>query len=806
MHFDAAPVSGGMEIFMSIKRILSLCIAAALMFAAVPQHMAFAGSDKNIYRNNIEHFPEENVLKAGAWSILTFDINKGVDKGYTLFSKGNGGRYAQTEYALDLNNNNHVWYVDTQGRMASDTRMIVQNFTVSKEFCDAPGGIKIKAEYPSKCNFQIFTTSDGNPEILSGGLKQIYSENSLLSYDVEVTIPHGELKPGDDILICVTKLSSSNWSSKIQTNYTVKAMYAEQAASPVCIPEETNIDCGSQVMMTTETEGADIYYTLDGTDPKTSPTRLKYTGPFSVNEHTTITSYAEKADCEDSYTAVKRYLMNYPIRDFMGVCNDTVSATDTFKWVRVDINWGEYEPQRGVYNTAYLDEICQKALNWKKKGCTPLFIFAYGNVDWTVEPDAYEFTHKLTNDHYYYGEIKDVEINGTVRKGRYKKVTDRWGNVLDEKYVAVNSHYQMDDSVTEEWKNFVRTFVGVLSQEPYNLEYYQIWNEAYPSSSFYYGDLEQYMNVVHKPAAEALREFPDAKIVFGGWPCCGPMSELIWLIDETDAWDLIDVIDIHYDPLSGMDYLYRAAKKRGVEAPMVWQTEMGFTVQGCYPPNIYPRTLRWAMEKGLYKISDDSVKLFWFASGSPDDPKAYGWNCSVMAGNRLTDNGKGIKTFGELLYAAELEPYNNFRTSPYLMPEVVEMNSGAEGFLLDGRKAVVAVHLVKENTYSSVVSDVNGTGEAIDIEDPQTKVTVEFKGVGGNVKSVKRIDCFGEEKELSYQRTDSSTIKVRVPVSETNPEVIASQQGAYVTTFYVSLESDAEIADGNWTPVNYPQE
>lgn len=793
------------EIYMKINKLLSLYTAAVMLLAALPLSIASAGSEDNIYRNNIEHFPAENVLKAGGWSFLTFDVNKGIDKGYNLFQKGTGGRYAETEYALDLNNNNHVWYVDSLGRMASDTRMIVQNFTVSKEFCDAPGGINIKAKYPSACNFQIFTTSDGNPDLLSGALKTVYSNNAQLSYDVDITLPQGELKPGDDILICVTKLSASNWSSRIQTNFTIKAMYAEQVAQPVLTPPLPNIPCGSEVMIETKTEGAQIYYTLDGSDPKTSETRQLYSGPFALNEHTTVTCYAQKADCEDSYTTSKKYLMNYPIRDFMGVCNDVVSATDTFKWVRVDINWGEYEPERGVYNTQYLNNICYKALNWLNKGYTPLFIFAYGSVNWTVELEPYEFIHELTGDHYYYGEVKDVEFSSGVKKGRYRKITDRWGKVTAEGYVAVNNHYQMDDDVVPEWQDFVRTFVKTLSAEPYNLEYFQIWNEAYPSSSFYYGDLEQYMNVVHNPAAKVLREFPNAKIVFGGWPCCGPMSELIWLIDKTDAWDLIDVIDVHYDPLSGMDYLYRAAKERGVKNPMVWQTEMGFTVQGCYPPNIYPRTLRWAMEKGLYKVSDDLVKLFWFASGSPDDPKAYGWNCSVMAGTRLTDNGKGIKAFGELLYAAKLEEYNNFRTTPYLMPEVVEMRSGAEGFLLDNKKAVVAVHLVKENTYSSVVSDVNGTGEALDIDDPQTKITVDFKGVRGSA-IVKRIDCFGGEKELTYQRIDEDTVRVSVPVVETNPEVIKSQEGAYVTTFYVSLESDTEITDGDWTLPNYPQE
>ena len=50
------------------------------------------------------------------------------------------------------------------------------------------------------------------------------------------------------------------------------------------------------VTITSTIEGASIYYTLDGTDPASSGTRLNYTEPFTITETTTVTACAEDED------------------------------------------------------------------------------------------------------------------------------------------------------------------------------------------------------------------------------------------------------------------------------------------------------------------------------------------------------------------------------------------------------------------------------------------------------------------------------------------------------------------------------
>lgn len=770
---------------------------------------ASAASSANIVTNNGTDFAKENKPSAGGWCYYSYDVDKGLPDEVQFMVKGNGKRFGEDEYAVDLNKTSHVWYVKDGGKFASDTRSIVWNYTVNNTMENAPKGINIKASLPVASHFQILTTSDRNVDKIAGATQTIYDKTKT-KHETDITIPAGTLKTGDDILFVIRKSSASSYTSLIQTDFNVKAMYTDQTEQPVFTTDKAVVKSGEKITITTNTAGADIYYTTDGSNPKTSETRTLYKEPVTITQGTNLQAYATKDNFEDSYITSKYYIINYPIREFSAVCNNVISpeyTKDTLGWVRFDCIWADYEKEKGKYDTQYLDKIGEKVKESLNAGYMPLLILGYGPT-WSVEQNGYTFTHKLTGDVYEYGPVGEVEINGTVRTGLHKKVTNRWGEVTADQDVSLNNKFQMSAESVEAWQNYVRAVLDYFTAEPYNLKYFQIWNEAYPSSSFYYGDLDQYMQVVHIPAAKVMREYKDVKIVYGGWPCCGPMSEFVELLDNNDAWQYMDVIDVHYTPLDGMDYLYRAAKERGFEKPYVWQTEMGFTTDGGYPANMYARTLRWGLEHGLFAADEngvtdnDSVKLFWFASGSPDDPKAYGWNCSLLAGTRITDNGKSVFAFNNALIAHTIEKFNNYRTTPYLKPETTEMLSASEGFKLDKNSALIAIHLIKENNYSNAVSDINGTGEAIDISDPSAAVTVEVKGVSGNV-NVKRIDQFGNETSLEYSYADNGNLKISVPVAEKDSYTEAAIKKSYCSNFYVRIDSDSEIADGDWTVPSY---
>ena len=64
-------------------------------------------------------------------------------------------------------------------------------------------------------------------------------------------------------------------------------------APEASVPTGTEVDKATSVILTCSTDGATIYYTLDGSDPLTSGTRILYDGtPIVINAETTLTAVA----------------------------------------------------------------------------------------------------------------------------------------------------------------------------------------------------------------------------------------------------------------------------------------------------------------------------------------------------------------------------------------------------------------------------------------------------------------------------------------------------------------------------------
>ena len=86
---------------------------------------------------------------------------------------------------------------------------------------------------------------------------------------------------------------------------TFSPIATEQVKAPEFSPVAGSYDSAQSVTISTETTGATIYYTTDGTAPTTSST--KYTGAISVGETTTIKAIAMKAGLENSAVASATY-------------------------------------------------------------------------------------------------------------------------------------------------------------------------------------------------------------------------------------------------------------------------------------------------------------------------------------------------------------------------------------------------------------------------------------------------------------------------------------------------------------------
>lgn len=101
------------------------------------------------------------------------------------------------------------------------------------------------------------------------------------------------------------------------------------------------------VTITTTVEGGSIYYTLDGTDPASSASRLNYTEPFNITETTTVTACVEDEDGNLSSTVSKTFTKVASgnvstIADFNALPDDTENVVLTLTNAQVLAKGGNY--------------------------------------------------------------------------------------------------------------------------------------------------------------------------------------------------------------------------------------------------------------------------------------------------------------------------------------------------------------------------------------------------------------------------------------------------------------------------------
>ena len=95
-------------------------------------------------------------------------------------------------------------------------------------------------------------------------------------------------------------------SSNTNNSYTIAA----PCATPTFSPAAGEVEKGSTVEISCDTDGATIYYTTDGTDPTTGSTA--YTGAITINSNMTIKAIAVK----DGYANSAVASAAYTIRDY----------------------------------------------------------------------------------------------------------------------------------------------------------------------------------------------------------------------------------------------------------------------------------------------------------------------------------------------------------------------------------------------------------------------------------------------------------------------------------------------------------
>ena len=217
------------------------------------------------------------------------------------------------------------------------------------------------------------------------------------------------------------------------------------------------------------TEGAEILYTVDGSDPVTSGT--VYTIPISINKSTTLKFVAKKTECNNSEIVTKCYAINKDNMDSEWMSYNELPAD-------VVSHPSEYSMVSAI-GYKYKDTISTQSVSQKE------LLLAQGwtlnSTDWTGWSE-YSSTYPVNNDGEIEIDSKDADpVEQTFYNYSHYKYTDPdSGNEIITADEVEGTTGQMETIKLDHALN-VHSFVGAKPAYLYNGE---LWFSQTTSSEF----------------------------------------------------------------------------------------------------------------------------------------------------------------------------------------------------------------------------------------------------------------------------------------------------------------------------------
>lgn len=156
-------------------------------------------------------------------------------------------------------------------------------------------------------------------------IRNVSSEGvSIENWNDDIIIPGGESSPDLEqsllekfVPVCeLVEVAGSNPTDDECLDYNPWIEYfrrgaaGNRVATPVFNPNAGTVSKGATVTITCSTEGATIYYTVDGSTPSSSSTQ--YTDPVVINSTTTLKAIAVKEEMDDSSVKTATYTVVLP--------------------------------------------------------------------------------------------------------------------------------------------------------------------------------------------------------------------------------------------------------------------------------------------------------------------------------------------------------------------------------------------------------------------------------------------------------------------------------------------------------------
>ena len=121
-----------------------------------------------------------------------------------------------------------------------------------------------------------------------------------------------------------------SYNDKIEVMNAYFVSVDEAAPAELTISGEANFDESTVVTITPSDVDHDVYYTLDGSDPKTSSTNKRYMEPFTITETCTVKAWEEDADiyAEKKFTKNTVEVVEVSVEDVIAAAPENTNAAD----------------------------------------------------------------------------------------------------------------------------------------------------------------------------------------------------------------------------------------------------------------------------------------------------------------------------------------------------------------------------------------------------------------------------------------------------------------------------------------------
>ena len=175
--------------------------------------------------------------------------------------------------------------------------------TIAEILADHAGTQMLQSTRVKIVNATIGTINTSNNTPLTQG------DNSINIYKVPTL---SGITAGDavDVIGVVGCYNNPQIRVALANDVTIHETPMETVATPTFTPAEGEYTEAQSVTIACETEGATVYYTLDGTDPTENST--VYTEAIAISETTTVKAFAAKEGMNNSEIASATYTINTP--------------------------------------------------------------------------------------------------------------------------------------------------------------------------------------------------------------------------------------------------------------------------------------------------------------------------------------------------------------------------------------------------------------------------------------------------------------------------------------------------------------